>query len=108
MRFKGLFVPQTAAEAVEAFQKANGEAFYVNGGTDVMVVAREKDRFDNKLGIDLSNLSELKTIRDEGDSLVIGAGCTHSQIAASLPVPAATYGSSDPFVWASLRLFWTT
>ena len=86
MRFKGLFVPQTAAEAVEAFQKANGEAFYVNGGTDVMVVAREKDRFDGKLGIDLSNLSELKTIRDEGDSLVIGAGCTHSQIAASLPV----------------------
>lgn len=86
MRFKGLFVPQTAAEAVETFQKANGEAFYVNGGTDVMVVAREKDRFDNKLGIDLSNLSELKTIRDEGDSLVIGAGCTHSQIAASLPV----------------------
>lgn len=86
MRFKGLFVPQTAAEAVEAFQKANGEVFYVNGGTDVMVVAREKDRFDGKLGIDLSNLSELKTIRDEGDSLVIGAGCTHSQIAASLLV----------------------
>lgn len=86
MRFKGLFVPQTAAEAVEAFQKANGEVFYVNGGTDVMVVAREKDRFDGKLGIDLSNLSELKTIRDEGDSLVIGAGCTHSQIAVSLLV----------------------
>lgn len=86
MRFKGLFVPKTAAEAVETFQNANGEAFYVNGGTDVMVAAREKDRFDGKLGIDLSNLAELKTIRDEGDSLVIGAGCTHSQIAASLPV----------------------
>ena len=49
MRFSGLFVPKTVQEAIEAFERANGAAFYVNGGTDVLVVAREKDRFDGKL-----------------------------------------------------------
>ena len=60
MRFSGLFVPKTVQEAIEAFERANGAAFYVNGGTDVLVVAREKDRFDGKLAIDLSGLAELE------------------------------------------------
>lgn len=83
MRFSGFFVPNTVEEAIAAFQEANGEAFYVNGGTDVMVIAREKDRYDGKLAIDLSNLRELKSLCDGGDGLLIGAGCTHTQIAAS-------------------------
>ncbi len=82
MRFSGLFVPKTVQEAIEAFERANGAAFYVNGGTDVLVVAREKDRFDGKLAIDLSNLAELKELREETDTLLIGAGCTHARIAA--------------------------
>lgn len=82
MRFSGLFVPKTVQEAIEAFEWANGAAFYVNGGTDVLVVAREKDRFDGKLAIDLSNLAELKELREETDTLLIGAGCTHAWIAA--------------------------
>ena len=82
MRFSGLFVPKTVAEAIEAFEQANGAAFYVNGGTDVLVVAREKDRFDGKLAIDLSGLAELKELREEADTLLIGAGCTHARIAA--------------------------
>ena len=82
MRFSGLFVPKTVPEAIEAFERANGAAFYVNGGTDVLVVAREKDRFDGKLAIDLSNLAELKELREETDTLLIGAGCTHARIAA--------------------------
>lgn len=82
MRFSGLFVPKTVPEAIEAFERANGAAFYVNGGTDVLVVAREKGRFDGKLAIDLSNLAELKELREETDTLLIGAGCTHARIAA--------------------------
>ena len=82
MRFSGLFVPKTVQEAIEAFERANGAAFYVNGGTDVLVVAREKDRFDGKLAIDLSNLAELKELREETDTLLIGAGYTHARIAA--------------------------
>lgn len=82
MRFSGLFVPKTVPEAIEAFERANGAAFYVNGGTDVLVVAREKDRFDGKLAIDLSGLAELKELREETDTLLIGAGCTHARIAA--------------------------
>ena len=82
MRFSGLFVPKTVPEAIEAFERANGAAFYVNGGTDVLVVAREKDRFDGKLAIDLSGLAELKELREEADTLLIGAGCTHARIAA--------------------------
>ena len=60
MRFSGLFVPKTVQEAIEAFERANGAAFYVNGGTDVLVVAREKDRFDGKLAIDLPSIAEKK------------------------------------------------
>lgn len=82
MRFSGLFVPKTVPEAIGAFERANGAAFYVNGGTDVLVVAREKDRFDGKLAIDLSGLAELKELREETDTLLIGAGCTHARIAA--------------------------
>lgn len=83
MRFSGLYVPQTVEDAIKTFEKAEGAAFYVNGGTDVMVVAREKDRYNGKLAIDLSNLDELKFLRDEGNSLLIGSGETHTQIAAS-------------------------
>lgn len=82
MHFSGLFVPKTVAEAIAAFEQANGAAFYVNGGTDVLVVAREKDRFDGKLAIDLSGLAGLKELREEADTLLIGAGCTHARIAA--------------------------
>ena len=48
----------------------------------MLVVAREKDRFDGKLAIDLSGLAELKELREETNTLLIGAGCTHARIAA--------------------------
>ncbi len=83
MGIRGFYKPGTAEEAARAFAAADGNAFYLNGGTDVLVAAREKDTFDGRLAIDISDLQELKQLCEGENSIFVGAGCTHSTVAAS-------------------------
>lgn len=76
---RSFFKAQTVEEALRAY--AEGNAFFLNGGTDVMVTMREKDCYDGKRAIDLSDLQELKQISEQEQTISIGAGCTHSAIA---------------------------
>ena len=83
MGFSGFQAVRTVEDALRAFQEASGAAVYINGGTDVMVMARELGRFGGKLAVDISGLAGLKGISEGNDRLRIGAGCPHRSIADS-------------------------
>ena len=83
MGLSGFQTAWTVEEALRAFQEADGDAFYIHGGTDVMVIARKTDRFDKKLAIDISRLDGLKGISEKEGCICIGAGCSHRSVADS-------------------------
>lgn len=83
MGFSGFQAVRTVEDALQTFQEAACAAVYINGGTDVMVMAREPGRFGGKLAVDISGLAGLKGISEENDRLRIGAGCSHRSIAES-------------------------
>lgn len=83
MRFKDFFRPTSVEGALAAYESSAHNAVYVAGCTDVLVAARESDRFDGKCAIDLTGIAALRQISGDAASLTIGAGCTHDQIAAS-------------------------
>ncbi len=67
--------PDTIQEALGLMERFNGDAVYIAGGTDVMVLLRQK-KLKPKALISLRNIKEL--IRKE--ELTIGAGVTHREI----------------------------
>ncbi|MDL2213942.1 xanthine dehydrogenase family protein subunit M [Clostridia bacterium OttesenSCG-928-O13] len=56
-----------------------GKARLIAGGTDVLVQMQE-DLIAPDVLVDVSRIDALKTLKDEKDALVIGAGVTHSQM----------------------------
>ncbi len=67
--------PSTIQEALGLMERFDGDAVYIAGGTDVMVLMRLK-KLKPKALISLRNIKEL--VRKEG--LTIGAGVTHREI----------------------------
>lgn len=70
----------TGIEEAVRLSASTEAARYLAGGTDMIVNVRRGIEQPKAL-IDLSAIAELKTIRDEGDALVIGAGVTLDAIA---------------------------
>lgn len=83
MSFGGFYQPHSAADAMQYAAQNPDTSFYLSGGTDVLVIAREKPRYDGKTAIDLSGLQELRAITEEAHHLLLGGGCTHAQLAES-------------------------
>jgi CO/xanthine dehydrogenase FAD-binding subunit len=75
-------LPTSLAEALRLKADYGGEARFVAGGTDVMVLKRA-GRLDFKALISLRRVPEMAGIADEGDSIFIGAGVTLSQLMQS-------------------------
>lgn len=69
------FKPGTITEAVALMERFNGDAAYIAGGTDVMVLMRQK-KLSPKALISLRNIEELRSM----DKVTIGAGVTHREI----------------------------
>lgn len=67
--------PQTIKEAIDLMASYGGEAEYVAGGTDVMVLIGQKKLAPRAL-ISLRNVKDLK----RRDGAVIGAGVTHREL----------------------------
>ncbi len=74
--------PTTYQEALALLQELRGAARLVAGGTDVLVELRRGIRPTRTL-IDLTALSELRTIREENGEIVLGALATHNDVIAS-------------------------
>lgn len=69
--------PETVEEALGLMARLDG-AKYIAGGTDVMVLIRQKKLRPNHL-ISLRNIMGLGSI-DSGNGLKLGAGATHNEI----------------------------
>jgi xanthine dehydrogenase iron-sulfur cluster and FAD-binding subunit A len=74
--------PTSLVEALELLRKFAGDARLIAGGTDVLVELQRGVRPTQTL-IDITALHDLKYIRHEGATLVLGALTTHNDVVAS-------------------------
>jgi carbon-monoxide dehydrogenase medium subunit len=71
--------PSTVDDAVRALSEAGEDAKIIAGGQSLMPVLRMRLAAPSKL-IDLGRIPELRGVREDGDSLVIGAMTTHYDV----------------------------
>ncbi len=83
--------PSTVDEALTLLDSYQGRAVVVAGGTDLLLDIRNKRLPRPEALVDITCVDEMKGIRQEGDSLIIGAGVTHTDIVQdSIVVSRAT------------------
>lgn len=80
MKYKAYYRPKNLAEAETLLNKLEGPVLVFAGGTDIMVYAREDDRYAEHSIIDIYSLPELKGISLEENRIRIGACVTHTEI----------------------------
>ena len=84
MQVRTYIRPASLADALHTLATVEEPIVIIAGGTDVLVYAREDDRYANSALVDIYGLAEeLGQIREEGDGLIIGALATHAAIAKS-------------------------
>jgi carbon-monoxide dehydrogenase medium subunit len=71
--------PTSLAEAVTALSEAGEDAKILAGGQSLIPVLRLRLAFPTTL-VDLGKVDELRGVREDGDSLVIGAMTRHSEV----------------------------
>ncbi len=77
----GFHTPKTVAEAVAA-RKTKPDGKFLSGGQSLLPVLKLDMAAPTDL-ISLTGLAELKGIKADGAALIIGAGSTHAEVAAS-------------------------
>ena len=78
-----LVTPQTLAEALKLQADEKTRGLPLAGGTDLMVQWEAGARPLVKFALNVKALPELAGIREDGDSLVIGASVTHAELRKS-------------------------
>ena len=71
--------PTTVDDAVRALSEAGEDAKVIAGGQSLLPVLRMRLAAPSKL-IDLGRIPELRGVREDGDTLVIGAMTTHYEV----------------------------
>jgi carbon-monoxide dehydrogenase medium subunit len=96
--------PSSLSEAVTALRDAGEEGKVLAGGQSLMPLLRLRLAYPEVL-VDIGGLPELHGVRDEGSSLLIGAGTTHYEVMRDplirehAPLLAATTSTvADPAV----------
>ena len=79
MALEEVYKGKSIDEVVELLGKYDKDAKIIAGGTDIVIDLRN-NRIDPKVLIDISSIEELKTIKDEGEYIEIGAGVSFTQI----------------------------
>lgn len=74
--------PSTVDEAVAALVAGGDDAKILGGGQSLMPVLRLR-MGEPSVIVDTTRIDEMKGITDAGDSIVIGAGVTHDEVAKS-------------------------
>lgn len=76
------FCPTSVQEACELLSKYGADAKVIAGGTDLMVQIRDEDKrcANIKHVIDITHIMEMSFIREEGESIIIGALTTHDDV----------------------------
>ncbi len=78
--------PHSIDEAIQLLNRYAGQARIVAGGTDLLVDARAEVHPPHEALIDITHIPELLDIREDGDSILIGAGVTHTRIVKSAAI----------------------
>lgn len=91
MNCKAYYRPKTLRETVSLLSSLEGPIVLLAGGTDVLIYAREDDRYAQSTVIDIYGLPELGGIELTDTEIRIGAAVTHAEIAQS-PVIRAYAG----------------
>ena len=76
------YVPQTVEEAAGLLEKHAGKARIMAGGTDLVLDIKDGKHCPEYL-VDITKIKELKQIEAREQTILIGAGVTHNQAAAS-------------------------
>ncbi len=98
MQCKQYIQVRTAAQAVELLNAGDTLKICMAGGTDIIVKARKRNWYENMDVIDIGQVDELCHIKEEKDSLLIGAGvkiadlCTSALCREYVPVLAKACG----------------
>jgi carbon-monoxide dehydrogenase medium subunit len=71
--------PETLDEAVHVLSNAGDEAKVIAGGQSLLPLLRLRLAYPSLL-VDVGALDDLRGVRDEGDTLLIGARTTHYQV----------------------------
>ncbi len=74
-----ILLPTNIDELKQALRQTTPKSKILGGGTD-LVISLKEGRLSPDLVIDLSAIEELTIIKEENDSLLIGAGATFSEI----------------------------
>ena len=90
------FRPSSVREAL-ALKQEYPDALVIHGATDIALRVTKSHQLLSEV-IDLSGLEELRTIRDNGDSLFVGAGVNLSELAPRVR-------GSFPALFDMLRVF---
>jgi CO/xanthine dehydrogenase FAD-binding subunit len=80
--------PSTVEEALELLRSYRGRARLIAGGTDLLLDIRQGHTPRPDALIDVTCIQGFSAIQQDGDTLLIGAGVTHTQIVKS-PLIAA-------------------
>ncbi len=75
-------IPSNLAEACNFLKEHSLETKIIAGGTDLVLSLRRRE-LEPRFLLDISALKELRQIEVTGDQIIIGAACTHTQIAES-------------------------
>jgi carbon-monoxide dehydrogenase medium subunit len=75
--------PSTVDEALELLHAYQGRARIIAGGTDLLLDIRQGHQPRPEALIDVTCIQGINVIRQDGDTLLIGAGVTHTQIVQS-------------------------
>jgi len=75
--------PRRESELYELLAAETAPILWLAGGTDLLVQERAGRSYEDRAVYDLTALEELKTLREDGTVLELGALLTHGQIAAS-------------------------
>ena len=78
--------PQDINELQKLLQNANREYTILAGGTDLLVEMRQTPLPDDAHILDISGVTEINSIKEENDQLVLGALVTHQQLAESVAI----------------------
>jgi carbon-monoxide dehydrogenase medium subunit len=96
--------PSSLDEATAALREAGDDGKVIAGGQSLMPLLRLRLAYPEVL-VDVGGLAELRGVRDEGSSLLIGAGTTHYEVTRDplirehAPLLAAATGTvADPAV----------
>lgn len=83
MKYKAYYRPETVQETVDLLASLEGPVVLFAGGTDIMVYAREDDRYADSTIVNIWGLKELQGITLTDTEIRIGAGVTHTEVEQS-------------------------